>query len=279
MAKKKSVAHIVYYILLTIFALMIIIPFIWLLFTSFDKFKTYSLPYPPRMIPKQWTLFNYRMAIMNVSILKYLLNTVILVVMSAVLNIFFSTLTGFVLSKGRFPGRTFLLLFFMTNLMIPFETKLMPMYSVIRMLHLSNNFLGVIIPSFMANAMYIFFVKQYCDDLPSDMYEAGVIDGASKFTIFRKIFLPLMGAIIATIAVLDVIAVWNDLLWPMIVLTDNRLSTIQLGLIRYTSNSTGAVHAGITTALSIMSIVPLAIVFTFLQKYIVQSVAATGLKQ
>jgi len=167
----------------------------------------------------------------------------------------------------------------MSNMMIPFESKLMPMYGVIKTFGLSNNFLGVLLPGVMTNAMYIFFVKQFCDDLPDSLYEASVIDGASKLRIYAQVFLPLLKSIIATLAVLDVINVWNDLLWPMIVLTKGELNTIQLGLVRYNSTSSGVVHAGISTALSIMSIIPLSIVFIFLQKYIVQSIAATGIKQ
>ncbi|MDY4610445.1 MAG: carbohydrate ABC transporter permease [Sphaerochaetaceae bacterium] len=190
-----------------------------------------------------------------------------------------STLAGFCFSKGSFFGKSVLLLFVLSNMMVPFQAKLMPIYEVIRAVRLTDNYLGILLPSLMTNAMYIFFVKQFCDDLPSDMYEAGIVDGAGPFRIYFKIFLPLMGPIVATIIILDIIHVWNDLLWPMIVLTKQSLSTIQIGLIRYTSGSNGVVHAGVTTALSILSIIPLGIAFCFLQKYIVQSIASTGLKQ
>ena len=153
------------------------------------------------------------------------------------------------------------------------------MYDVVRALTLNNNFLGVVLPGATTCSMYIFFIKQFCDDLPYDLYEAGVIDGAGKLRIYAQIFLPLMGPVIATIVVLDVVNVWNDLLWPMIVLTDNNLSTIQLGLVRYNSGASGQVHAGIQTALSVLSVLPLALVFCFMQRYIVASIAATGIKQ
>ena len=152
-------------------------------------------------------------------------------------------------------------------------------YNIIKDIGLSNNFFGVILPGVMTNAMFIFFIKQFCDNLPSDLYEAGVIDGASKFRIYAQIFLPLMGPVVATLVVLDVVNVWNDLLWPMIVLTDVDLSTIQLGLVRYNTGANGQVHAGIQTALSVLSVLPLGIIFCFMQKYIVQSIAASGLKQ
>lgn len=279
MVRRSKTTTIVYYTILTVAALIVILPFLWLLFTSFDKTNSYSLPFPPRLFPKNPSLFNYKMALVNVPMLQYLFNTILLVIISLVLSMFISTLSGFCLSKGKFPGKNILLLFIMSNMMIPFESKLMPTYGIIKMLGLSNSFMGVLLPGIMTNAMFIFFVKQFVDDLPDSLYEASVIDGAGKIRIYWQIFLPLMQSIIATLAVLNVIAVWNDLLWPMIVLTDSKLYTVQLGLIRYNNSETGIVHAGISTALSIMSIIPLSIVFSFLQKYIVQSVAATGIKQ
>lgn len=271
--------HILYYAVLTIFAATIILPFFWLVSTSFDHFNSYSLPFPPRLLPENPSLFNYEMALKNVSIVKYLVNTCALVMLSVLLNVVVTTLSGFCLSKGRFPGRNIILLFILSNMMVPFEIKLMPIYSIIKGMGLNNNFLGVVLPGVMTNAMFIFFIKQFCDGIPTDLYEAGIIDGANKLRIYAQIFLPLMGPVIATLIVLDVVAVWNDLLWPMIVLTDLNLSTIQLGLVRYNTGSNGTVHAGIQTALSILSVLPLAIVFCFMQKYIVQSIAVSGIKQ
>ena len=270
---------VLYYAVLTIMALCIVLPFIWLVSTSFDRLKTYSLPFPPRLLPKKFSLFNYQMAIQNVPIVKYLINTVCVLVLSVVLNLFVATLSGFVFSKGQFKGKGLLFVLMLSSMMIPIETKLMPMYGVVQSMGLSNSFFGVVLPPAVTCSMYIFFIKQFCDDLPSDLYEAGVIDGAGKFRIYWQIFLPLMGPVVATIVVLDVVNVWNDLLWPMIVLTDNSLSTIQLGLVMYNSGATGQVHAGIQTALSVLSVLPLALVFCFMQKYIVASIAATGIKQ
>ena len=269
--------HIIYYLILTISAVAIILPFFWLVMTSFDKFNTYSLPFPPRLLPENPSVFNYDMALKNVPIISYLVNTFIIVILSVVLNIFVATLSGFCISKGKFPGRNLILLFILSNMMVPFEIKLMPIYNIIKGVGLSNNYLGVVLPGVMTNAMFIFFIKQFCDGLPSDLYEAGVIDGASKIRIYAQIFLPLMGPVVATLVVLDVVNVWNDLLWPMIVLTDANLSTIQLGLVRYNTGANGQVHAGIQTALSVLSVLPLGIIFCFMQKYIVQSIAARGL--
>ena len=279
MKKKLGIADIIYYSVLSIMALVILLPFIWLVSTSFDYFKSYTLPYPPRMLPKKLSTFNYEMALTNVPIVRYLFNTVIIAVLDVIFNVFIATLTGFCISKGKFPGKNLIMIFILSNMMVPFETKLMPMYQIIKRLGLSNQFMGVILPGVMTNAMFMFFVKKFCDDLPDDLYEAGVIDGASKFRIYAQLFLPLMQPIIATIVILDVVNVWNDLLWPMIVLNKSQNYTIQIGLVLYNASANGQVHAGIALALSILSEIPLAIVFIFVQKNIVQSIAFSGLKQ
>ncbi len=279
MKRKLSLSNVIYYTMLSILALVILIPMIWLVSSSFDYVKSYSLRYPPSLFPKNFSFFNYEMAVKNIPILKYLSNTIIIAVLSSLLNVIIATLTGFCLSKGKFPGKTILLFLILTNMMIPFETKLMPVYQIIKTVGLSNSLIGVVLPSVMTNAMYIFFVKTFCDDLPYDLYEAGVIDGAGKLRIFSKIYFPLLQPIIATIVVLDVINIWNDLLWPMIVLNRADKYTVQIGLVIYNSGSNGTTHAGTAVAVSMLSVIPLAIIFIFMQRYIVQSIAFSGVKE
>ena len=277
--KKVKPATVVSYVILTIFALIVLVPFIWFVSTSFDYVKSYSLRFPPRLIPKEFSTFNYKMAFSNVPMLSYLKNTVIIVALSAVLNVITSTLAGFALSKGKFPGKKIVLVFILSNMMVPFESKLLPIYSIIRNMGLNNNALGVVLPAVLTNAMYIFFVKTYCDGLPDDLYEAGKVDGAGILTIYGKIYFPLLTPIIATIVVLDAINVWNDLLWPMIVLTKQSSYTVQIGLQMYNSGASGTTHAGTALALSVISFIPLSIIYIFCQKYIVQSIAFSGMKQ
>lgn len=277
--KKVKPATVVSYVILTIFALIVLVPFIWFVSTSFDYVKSYSLRFPPRLIPKEFSTFNYKMAFSNVPMLSYLKNTVIIVALSAILNVITSTLAGFALSKGKFPGKKIVLVFILSNMMVPFESKLLPIYSIIRNMGLNNNALGVVLAAVLTNAMYIFFVKTYCDGLPDDLYEAGKVDGAGILTIYGKIYFPLLTPIIATIVVLDAINVWNDLLWPMIVLTKQSSYTVQIGLQMYNSGASGTTHAGTALALSVISIIPLSIIYIFCQKYIVQSIAFSGMKQ
>ena len=270
---------IVSYAVLTVFALVVMVPFFWFISTSFDYVKSYSLRFPPRFFPEEFSIFNYKMALTNVPMLKYLKNTVVVVVLSVLLNVITATVGGFAMSKGRFPGKGLLLMVILSNMMVPFESKLLPIYGVIRTLGLSNTCLGVVLPNVMTNAMYIFFVKTFCDGLPDDLFEAAKVDGAKTLTIYWKVYFPLLTPIIATIVVLDAINQWNDLLWPMIVLTEQNNYTVQIGLQMYNSGAAGTAHAGTALALSVISIIPLSLIYIFCQKYIVQSIAFSGMKQ
>lgn len=277
--RKLTSSQIIYYIVLILAAIIVIVPLIWMVSTSFDRFDSAELPNPPRFLPANPSIFNYFVVFHNMNMLRYLLNTSIVAALSVILNLFTASLGGFCFSKGKFPGKNVLLLFVLSNMMVPFESKLLPVYDVIKGLHLTNTYLGVILPGLMTNAFFIFFIKKFCDDLPYDLYEAGVADGASKFRIYAQIYIPLMGPVMATIAILDILNVWNDLLWPMVVINKDTMNTVQVGLAIFGTSKNMQSLPGVSMAMSTLSVLPLAIVFIFLQKYIIQSIAATGIKQ
>lgn len=268
----------VFYLLLIFFAAIVIVPLWWMIANSFETIKTYAFPNPPHFWPVKFTWKNYNLVMMNTKMTDYLINSVIVTGMDVVLNLFIASMAGFVFSKGRFPGKTLLLLMIMSSMMVPFETKLMPIYRIIQAWGLTNSHLGAVIPGALTAAFNIFMIKKFCDSLPDDMMESATVDGAGKFRIFLQIYLPLMGPILATLTVLTTMNSWNDLLWPMIILTKEQMYTVQVGM-SVMSNGDFGVHSGMICAASCLSILPLALIFIFMQKYIVQSVAATGIKQ
>ena len=281
--KKKRVElfRIVYYSILVISAVLILVPIIWMLSASFDRINTYELPFPPRFIPANPSLFNFELVIKIMRILTFIRNTVVVALLSVALQILIVPLAGFAFSKGRFPLKAFILLAIMSSMMIPFETRIMPIFMLMRSWKLSNTSLGIILPGTMTSAFFIFLLKKAFDDLPNDLMESAYIDGASRLRIYLQIYLPLVGAMLATMVVLDVLGVWNDLLWPMIITNKVNNSTIQVGLAMFTSGSADNIsrHAGMASAASMLSILPLALIFIFCQRYIVQSIAVSGIKQ
>ncbi|MCL2318478.1 MAG: carbohydrate ABC transporter permease [Treponema sp.] len=282
-ARKKHVEifRVVYYAVMIISAVIILVPVIWMLSASFDRINTYELPMPPRFFPANLSLFNYQLVIKNMRILPFIMNTIFAALLSVALQLLIVPLAGFAFSKGRFPLKAFILLAIMSSMMVPFETRLMPIFMLMRSWGLNNSYLGIVLPAVMTSAFYIFLLKKAFDDLPNDLMESAYIDGASRLRIYFQIYLPLVGAMLATMVVLDVLAVWNDLLWPMVIINKINMSTIQVGLAMFASGGADNVsrHAGMASAASMLSILPLAVVFIFSQRYIVQSIAVSGIKQ
>lgn len=282
MAGKKQVHwyKLIYYFFLILTTVIILVPIIWMLSASFDRINTYELPFPPRFIPQNPSLFNYEMVITNMKILRYIFNTVMVVLISSGLSVLIVPLAGFAFSKGRFPLKAFLLMCIMSSMMVPFESKILPIFNICKALGLSNTYLGIVLPSVMTNSFFIFLCKKAFDDLPNDLMESAILDGASKLRCYLQIYLPLTGATLATMAVLNLMNVWNDLLWPMIIVNKNEMSTIQVGLAMFSSGTDSiSKHAGMSAAASMLSILPLTVAFMFLQRYIVQSIAVSGMKQ
>lgn len=275
-----QVYKVVFYVCLGFAAIIVLIPIIWMLSASFDRVNTYQLPFPPRFFPNNPSLFNYEMVITNMKILNYIVNTIIVVLLSSALLLFIVPIAGFAFSKGRFPFKSILLLGIMSSMMVPFESKIMPIFNLCRSLGLTNSYLGIVLPGVMTSSFFIFLCKKAFDDLPDDLMESATLDGASKIRCFVQIYFPLVGSILATMAVLNMMNVWNDLLWPMIIVNQNERATIQVGLAMF-SSGTDAIsnHAGMSAAASMLSILPLTITFVFLQRYIVQSIAVSGIKQ
>ena len=281
--RRKPIEYykLIYYACLILAAIVILVPIVWMLSASFDRTDTFALPFPPRFIPRNPSLFNYELVLVNLRIRTFIINTIIVAALSVALQLLIVPLAGFAFSKGRFPLRMVILLLIMSSMMVPFESRLLPVYMLVRSWGLNNTYLGIVLPNVMTSAFFIFLLKKAFDDLPNDLMESAYIDGASRLRIYLQIYLPLVGPMLATMVVLDVLNVWNDLLWPMIVTNRIDMATIQVGLAMFTSGPADAVtrHAGMASAASMLSILPLAAIFIFSQRYIVQSIAVTGIKQ
>jgi len=279
--KNIEIYRVIYYCVLIFSSIVILIPIIWMLSASFDRINSYEMPYPPRFFPANLSLFNFELVIKNMRILTYIRNTVIVTLFSVVLHLLIVPLAGFAFSKGRFPFKMIILLAIMSSMMVPFETRLMPIFLLMRSWNLNNSYLGIILPASMTSAFFIFLLKKAFDDLPNELMESAYIDGSSRLRIYLQIYLPLVGPMLATMVVLDVMNVWNDLLWPMVIINKINMSTIQVGLAMFASGSADNIsrHAGMASAASILSILPLTLVFIFCQRYIVQSIAVSGIKQ
>ena len=275
--KRQALASdIAKFVFLALFAIVMIVPFIWMISVSFERYANIQPPFPPKLIPEQFSLFNYKLAIENGAIFTAYKNSLIVALGSVALSVSSALLAGYALSKGRFKGKGVIFFIILSTMMIPLETRLIPMYKLIGFMHLSNSYWAIILPNLM-NGFGIMLSKQFFDALPDSLGEAAYIDGAGEITTFFKIYLPLTGPISATMCILSFIGSWNQFVWPLVVLTGEESRTIPIFLSSFaTGENTRA--AGSTMAVASLAIIPIIIVFLFMQKYIVRSVALSGLK-
>lgn len=252
-------------------------PFIWMISVGFDKTANINLPFPPKLIPDEIGIFNYELVVENGRLLKAYLNSTIVTVSTVTLSVSIALLAGYAFSKGEFRGKKLLFLIVLGTLMIPIEPRLIPLYKLFNEVGLLNNLLSVILPP-IVNGMLIFLCKQFFDQLPNSLRDSAQIDGAGEFKIFYKIYLPLAGPIAATMIILSFIWSWNDFMWPLVALTEQNLQTVPLYLASF-SQENGTSIAGLTMALATLSVLPVIVVFLFLQRYIIQSIALSGLKE
>ncbi|MFI2857670.1 carbohydrate ABC transporter permease [Paenibacillus sp. JSM ZJ436] len=263
-------------ILLAAVGLIMIYPFIWMISVSLEQTANLALPFPPRLIPEQFAWFNYKLVFENNALFLAYWNSAVVAFFSVMLGVASALLGGYAFSRGSFKGKRLLYFIVLATMMIPFETRLIPMFTMFNDLGMINTKYPLILPS-LINALGLVLAKQFFDQLPEGLRESAKIDGAGEFKTFFYIFVPLTGPITATVAILAFQDSWNSFIWPLVVINDQDLRTVPLFLSNFSAENGGRL-AGITMALAAMSILPILLVFLFFQKYIIRSVALSGLK-
>ena len=271
----KRLQQVVIFVVMAIGAIAMIAPFEWMLATSFSRSANVAMPRIPRFWPIDPSTFNYKVAVTTLPLVRYYLNSLIVTVASTLGYLFFSSLTGYAFAKGRFVGKSILFIILLTTLMIPFEIRMIPMYLLMRRLHLSDTYAALILP-FITGGFGTFLMRQYISAIPDELIDAARIDGASELTIYGRIILPLCGPALAALTVLSALWRWNDVLWPLLVISDRSLYTITFGL-AIAGRSQG-IFTGVALATSAIAILPLMILYLFLQRYIIKGIMLSGLK-
>lgn len=256
-------------------AILMLVPFEWMLATSFSRAANSSMPRIPRLWPPDASWFNYRVALTNLPILRYYFNSLLVTTLTTLGYLLTSSLAGYAFAKGRFPGKTVLFILLLTTMMIPFEIRMIPLYLFMHALKLDNTLAALILP-FLAGGFGIFLMRQYMTGIPDELVDAARVDGANELMIFTRIILPLCGPVLAAIAIFNALWRWNDLLWPLLVISDPKLYTITYGLAT-TARNQGS-YTGVALASTALAIVPLIILYLLLQRYIIRGIMLSGLK-
>jgi multiple sugar transport system permease protein len=261
--------------ILVVGAILMVMPFAWMLSTAL-KSPAEILQWPPSFIPENPSLANFLFVFENAPFARWLLNSLILAVSSTVAILLTSALAGYVLAKFTFPGRGALFVVILATAIVPFEVYMIPLYLTSRDLGLINTMPGVILP-FVVMSFGIFFVRQnVLASIPDELIEAGRIDGASESWIFLHVVVPLLGGPLSALGIFAFMQAWNQFVWPLLVANSKMLYTAEVGLALFQTGYTvdfGAVSAG-----SVISVLPILIVFLALRRRIIDGVALSGLK-
>ena len=264
------------YITLSFVTLIVIIPLIWMFSTSF-KLKSQLFTKEIYWIPKVVTFENYTKILNNPStpIGQWFMNSLFVASVTTVLKLVIDSLAGYAYARMEFPGRKQIFGLLLATLFLPGVMFLIPNFVTVAKLGMLNKFSGVIIPA-LASVFGVYFMRQFFESIPRELEEAAAIDGANRLQIFFKIALPLAKPALATLAVIEFLASWNDFLWALLVLKDRAVQTLQPGL--RTLQGAYTSEYGLMMAGAVIVALPVLLLYTFLQRYIVQSVATTGLK-
>ena len=264
------------YLILIPASLVMVLPFIWMVLGSFKTGREIR-QVPPTFFPEEFTFDNYR-TILNDEDLPLSLfyrNSAIIAIANVIQVLFTSSLFGYIFAKFDFPGKKIIFWFIMATMMIPFQVTMIPGYLILARLNLINKLWGLIIPAAL-DAFGIFLFRQFALSIPDELLDAARVDGASEFRIFRSIVLYQLGPALATFGMLTFMFNWNAYLWPLIVLTEQRVRTLPIILNWYSNQHSQQLH--LTMAASVLVILPVLFIFILSQRWIVKGITLTGIK-
>jgi alpha-1,4-digalacturonate transport system permease protein len=272
--RPRPVSSVVRTTLLIVGALLVVAPVVWAVMSSFKTSQELAQT-PPTLWPRDPTVDNYSTGLQAFNFGHYLLNSVIVTVAATALTLVINSMAAYALSKYNFRGRNVLFLITLATIMIPLQVILLPVYQVAASLGLVNNLLGLIIPP-AATPTGVFLLRQYMLTLPDEMIEAARVDGAGEFAIFWRIILPLSRPALAVVAIFSVIWRWNDFIWPLIIAQDESKQTIPVAIARFASQQ--AIPFNQILAVSVVTILPIIVIFLFLQRQIISGLAQGAIK-
>lgn len=259
---------------LTVGAIIVVAPLIWAGLSSF-KSQAELAAQPPTLYPHHFTFSNYTSGLAAFDFPRYLLNSVTVTVAATLITLLINSMAAYALAKYNFRGRDVLFLITLSTIMIPLQVILLPVYQMVSSLGMTNSLLGLIIPP-AATPTGVFLLRQYMLTLPDETIEAARIDGAGEFQIFWRIILPLCRPALAVLAIFSIIWRWNDFLWPLIVAQDESKQTLPVAIARFSGQQ--AIPFNEILAVSVVSIIPVIVIFLILQRQIISGLVSGAVK-
>lgn len=252
-----------------------VFPLFWLLSTSLRPAPE-LLYVPPRLLPEQWTLENYQEMLVEAPMFQYLWNSIMFATVSTVFILLTSTVAGYVFAKFRFPGNNTLFMLVIATAIVPFEIYMVPLFTQMNALKQVNQPLGLYLP-FLVLSYGIFFMRQNTmTSVPDELLDAARIDGMGEFGIMFRMVPRFLAPAMSALAILAFIQAWNAFIWPLLILNDERLFPMELGLAQFANKL--SVNFGVTSAGAVFAMLPTLAAFLILRRRIVEGITLTGLK-
>ncbi|OUQ43234.1 sugar ABC transporter permease [Gemmiger sp. An120] len=272
---KKKLPRIIWTIVLILLGLANIFPFIFMLSSSFKPLNQ-IFTYPIKLIPETFIWSNYtELFSEQYSFIRWYINTGVMVVTNIALKLFIVTITAYAFAKMRFKGRDTLFLVLLSSMMIPPDAVIIPKYVIFKSLHLTDTMWSLILPAIF-DVFFVFMLRQAFISIPNELSEAAIIDGCGHFRIYSRIVLPMAGPSIATVIVFTFIWAWNDYMSPYIFISDPQKQMLSVGMKMFQVSN--AVDYGLLMAGATLVLIPVLLVFVFAQRFFVQGIATSGMK-
>ena len=276
-ATRKRVVAVMVYVLLALWAIMVLFPFYWMILTSVKTYGAYSSEYIPKLFTLSPTIENYVYSFTAVPLGKYFLNTVIYTVATTALMMVVIIPAAFAFSRLKFKGRDFVFTVFLSLMMIPNELVVITNFTTVTNLDLRNSFTGLILPS-VVSVFYIYLLKENFSQIPDEMYYAAKVDGTSDFKYLWKVMIPVCKPTIVTIAILKIIECWNSYIWPRLITDEQAYYLVSNGIQEIRENGFGRENMPAMMAAVVVISVPLIALFLVFRNKIMEGVARGGTK-
>lgn len=277
----KAIKLFLGYFILALIALSMIVPFFAMINLSFSP-NSQIFSDTSNILSKNWvenlTFNNYRSVFSSIPVARYFLNSLIVATITTIGQVIFSAFAGYAFARLKFKGSDFLFLLILITMMIPPQVNIIPLFFLMRELHLIDTYQALIIPGFFGG-FGIFMFRQYFLNLPQELEESSRIDGCNIFETFCKIALPLALPIIATLAIFTFISSWNSFMWPLIVTNSDNMRTLPLGLTVFKGSFREIINWGDLFACALICTIPTVFVFLIGKKYFIKDLLQGGLKE
>lgn len=272
--KKINWGRIMIYVVLTVGSVIMLVPFLWMILTSFKTYKE-TIAIPIVWFPEKWQFNNYTEVLIRLDFLRYYMNTIIVTVLTVFFMMFFGSMSAYAFARMEFPFKNAIFAVLLTIFMVPAQLTMIPKYLIISKIGWVDQLAGIVVPNIFS-VYTMFLLRQFFASLPGELEDAGKIDGCSYFRLYWNISLPLCKSGIVAMTVLNVLWAWNELLWPLIATSTDKLRVLSVGMA--TLQGQHGTDYPLLMAAGVMAVIPMAIMYIIGQKYFIAGIAFTGVK-